>query len=241
MLAISVSFKYKSKFYSPDNYEVACIHFVVGYSIIEPSQFNVSILTDTFPIYYYSKYILYQLPYTILQQNEKDSVINSKKAYRYFLFQKGGKGGYLFESIVGKEKGIEFPVDSFLADRAYYPLKLDSTHLNYDHLNEVIFDSTTQSVTEKYTVKDLYKGKYFDTSYYYYSKIIDMPFSLSHQLDSVRNMKLYKVRFDFAKTFSKEKNRIIPRREYFYEAYPFKLLDPVKMKNDYQKLIALSH
>jgi len=240
ILAILVSFKNKREFCSPDNYEVTCIHFVVGYSIIEPANFTVSNLTDTFPIYYYSNYILYQLPYTILQQNEKDSVINSKRSYRYFLFQRGGKKGCLFESIVGKEKGREFPVDSFLADRAYYPLQLDSTHINYDHLDEAKFDSATQNLTERYTVKDKYRGKYFDTSYYYYSNKTEIQFSLSHQLDSAKNMKLYKVRFVFAKNFLKENNRIIPRREYFYELYPFKLADPVQIKNEYQKLIELS-
>jgi len=59
-------------------------------------------------------------------------------------------------------------------------------------------------------------------------------------LDSAKNMKLYKVRFVFAKNFLKENNRIIPRREYFYELYPFKLADPVQIKNEYQKLIELS-
>jgi hypothetical protein len=83
----------------------------------------------------------------------------------------------------------------------------------YDTLAKRQFNKN--HLVEKYVIRKAFKGKYFDTTYYSFSKdFIDMPYTLSSELDSARKMKLYKVRFIFSETIAEPRK---PKREFSYE------------------------
>jgi hypothetical protein len=187
------------------------INLIVNYPIvIANEQVKISNLRDTISIIYFNDYVLYQLPGT--REFETDKKIPGTETY--FICRKKASNGFLFNSINDNNKGMNFPVDSFLKNRAFAGVNFDIN--SNDTLIEVSKEGEF-SFLEKYISKTNTET-YPDSIYYYFiNKFKNIDYSLSPKLDSIKGKKLYKVRLIYNNKFSSSEKVMLPKREILFE------------------------
>jgi hypothetical protein len=175
--------------------------------------------TDSLSILYQDSFVLYRIPYTHstteVLTNEKDSVIEEPRIreelrYEYFIFKKGDQYGYRYDSFAAKQYQKRL-VDSFLAVKSFTTVKL------FDLSNDSLISSKklNDEIQETYIPKIKVDSTYCDTSYYYFtSKMPRTILSLSKELDSLKDMKLYKARLLY------NSSGTLPKREIYFELKP---------------------
>jgi hypothetical protein len=184
----------------------------VSYPIFVKNNINNLLLDDTIHIYQRDSTVLYKF---IPSRNFND---NSKIKFteNYFAYKIGDKQGIFFRnpnSNISNYSTVN--TDSVLKSYAYGDLKF-----NIDE-NYVLQDSSTSlnsNLIEVYSTKNKL-NKVFDTAYFYYKKNqwAYNIFSFSRDLDSIKKLKLYKVKLIANKNFSTIENIEIPKKEYLFE------------------------
>jgi len=202
---------------SQTNEKLTSIELRVNYPLSfykEKNETKIYNLKDTIQIWYYSNCSLYRLPPTLDFKTGKK--INGTEPY--FLFNKNNKFGFLFTSLKDKNIGIRYPVDSFLSNRGMkgkdFDIPPDSLWKRIDYEKEMNNDS----FLEKYAAVKAADETIFDSIYYYYSKNFrNTEYSFSRKLDSIKRMKLYKIRLVYNEEFSPSSKSILPKREFIFE------------------------
>lgn len=195
LTSIELSFSYPVSFYK------------------EKDEIKIYNITDTLLIFYYSDYILYRLSGT--KKFETGEKIAGSEPY--FIFNKKSKSGFLFSSLNDSSMGTKFPIDSFLANRGARGKDFDFPVDSAWSLVEVVRNNQS-IIIDKYGFIKQGDETTIDSIYYYYAKNMnDIQYSLSKKLDSIKAMKLFKIRMLYNEKFSPSSSSTLPRREIVFE------------------------
>jgi len=208
--------------------DLKCLGLCFNYPLSaykENDEIKIYNLKDTILIFYYSDYILYRLsPTIIFETGEK-----LKGTEPYFIYNKKDDFGFLFTSLNDSSKGTKYPVDSFLANRG---LKGKDFDIPIDSLWSLTEEIKVKEdiLLEKYGPLKLGDETTIDSIYYYYSKAMNkIEYSFSKKLDSIKAMKLFKVRFLYNERTSTANKIILPKRELSFELIEESVLNPQKI------------
>jgi len=214
--ALMILFLFLGSYTCSKKSDLKCLGLCFNYPISiykENDEIKIYNLKDTILIFYYSDYILYRLSPTIrFETGEK-----LKGTEPYFVYNKKDDFGFLFSSINDSSKGTKYPVDSFLANRGLKGKDFD-----------IPIDSLWSLADEIMVKEDILMVKYgslkqgdettIDSIYYYYSKNMNkIEYSFSKKLDSIKAMKLFKIRFLYNERTSTDNKIILPKRELSFE------------------------
>ena len=194
--------------------ELKRINLTVNYPIVIMNDgvhdaVNLFNLKDTVWIFYYDSKVLYRLSES--RNLETDKKIAGTEAW--FIYHEKAKHGFLFNSISDSSRGLKLLVDSFLNNRAYASANFD---IPSDSLLIKAQDNEVKFV-EKYYTKE-HNENYPDSIYYYFTnELKNIDYTFSRKLESLKNMKLYKVRLLYNETFSPSYKAMIPKREFLFE------------------------
>lgn len=228
LIAIKAAIVAFIAFYALEGYESASsrtlqdnqhIQLIVSYPLVQMPGAKLTDLPDTVHYYYNDNYVAVALPVRRSIENS-ERILQQSISYSWFIYKKGGSYGYWFDSSdAGSSKKLK--VDSILFNRGY-ATKFD---ISSDTLVGKNVDKKTGIIEEKYVPKRNYGEYYFDSLFYYYSPGMRyLKYSLSANLDSLKQMKLYKVRLCYNDRYSPSQGVIIPRRAFSFEIreLPFK-------------------
>lgn len=172
---------------------------------------DIGNLADSLSIIYYGNNIIYEIP-NYLSVEKNDSIVSTNTIFHYFAYQKGAEIGFWFDSInsiikkkenifnVHKEKTFLSPPDLF------------------DEKNNILI-STNRNKGD-YTLIETYVSKikkditYCDTmKVYYKSELKNFDYSISKKLDSIKKLKVSKIRLIYNSKFIKNYSYELPKRE----------------------------
>ncbi|HEY5772437.1 MAG TPA: hypothetical protein VIS75_07410, partial [Chitinophagaceae bacterium] len=137
--------------------------------------------------------------------------------------------GFLFTSINDSSRGKKYLVDSFLANRGLKGKDFDIPIDSLWSLTEVI-KVKEDILFEKYGSLKQGDETTIDSIYYYYSKDMNkIEYSFSKKLDSIKAMKLFKVRFLYNERTSTSNKIILPKRELSFELIEETASNPQKI------------
>ncbi|MDB5226633.1 MAG: hypothetical protein JWN78_826 [Bacteroidota bacterium] len=147
--------------------------------------------SDTTKLYSYKNIVMYRIPYRF------DSLLNNRPLlketrYHYFVYAKDSSCGYNYDPMRPELDNKRYSVDSI--DAATFVTTADELFKQ----NDLLLQSTHKEVSAIHEIY-LAKSKVNATSpqstveYFYAKRSNDPFFSLSKQLDSIKEMKLYKV------------------------------------------------
>lgn len=209
ILIISIS----CKFLKHKDIKPTCIELIVNYPILKPETGQLTNLTDTIPIFYLDNFTLYKLPFTKSIENE-NGILSVEKAYAYFIHKTKSTCGIWFNSLRDSNNGVLLPVDSVLKKRAYltdFGILVDSMNKKYSLFENMIY-------LEKYVFRKKATEMSFDSVYLYYNKHLnEIQYSFSPKLDSVRKLKLFKIRLLYNEANSPLYSFLLPKREFLFE------------------------
>jgi hypothetical protein len=167
----------------------------------ENEIFNIK---DTLLIFYYKDLVLYKIPFfhnysrtTIDKEGEvvREELIHSELKFQYLIHKQGDSIGLRYDSIDAKSGQI-FSVDSFLTTKLVTNIgSFINNNKGKDSLVYTQYDKKRFLLTEKYVPKVKIDASYYDSAILCYSKINNSEFSFSRELDSLKEMKLYRIRF----------------------------------------------
>ena len=174
------------------------ITIIANYDFVMVDKGEFIHVEDSFSVTYYKDFILYQVTETyevvmpILKNDTvEEKIISSEVRYKHYVYKANSPRGYKYDSLKAlTNRG--FTVDSFLAAKAFAKFKF------YDKANDTLVESAidpkTKVLTEKYIPRIKYDETYPDSSYRYFSDhdLMNVEFSFSKYLDSVKNKKLFK-------------------------------------------------
>jgi hypothetical protein len=190
------------------------INLIINYPIVIMNDgvhdaVNFFNLKDTVWIFYYDSKVLYRLSETRNLETDKKMLGTEK----WFIYREKAEYGFLFNSISDSSRGLKLLVDSFLNNRAY-------ASANFDIPSDSLFakaQNKGEKFVEKYYSKE-HTENYPDSIYYYFTnELKNIGYTFSRKLDSLKNMKLYKVRLLYNETFSLSYKAVIPKREFLFE------------------------
>ena len=171
----------------------------------------------TFSVYYMDDMVLYHLGYHF------DSSVNNalvKEEYRryFFVYRKGERMGYRFDPNDSRKAGYH-PVDSLLYKQALGSFSWE----NLAAIKPIAsFDTTSGTLEEIYTNKEM-EG---DTVWLYFSqRFKEYDFSLSRKLDSLKNLKLFKILVHNSPFYDTTINKTLPEKNSYF------LLEQGKLDN----------
>ena len=191
----------------------------------ENNKIKIYDIKDTILIFYYSDYVVYRLSAT--RQFETGEKLKGTEPY--FIYNKKNDFGFLFNSLNDSSQGIKYPLDSFLANRGLKGKDFDIPVDSLWSLTEVV-KIKKNSLLEKYTSLKQGDETTIDSIYYYYSKDMNkIEYSFSKKLDSIRAMKLYKIRLLYNQRISVSNEVLLPKRELSFEIITENVYDPRKI------------
>jgi hypothetical protein len=192
-------------------------HYPTNY-YLDKSNPVINILKDTLIIFFFDKSIIYKLSPTANFKTEQ----NISGTEHYFIRNRFEKFGYLFESLHDQTHSERFEADSFIVNNA-----LGGLHFEYPKeqdgykLSSSVEDSAKSLRIEKFSKQSKLNDESPDTIFYYYSRVFPKTeYSFSKNLDSIKGMKLFKMRIFFNAGFSVEKKMFLPAREMLFQLQP---------------------
>jgi len=193
---------------------VKSLNLIINYPLIiyQNDKVKYSDLLDTITIYYVNECIIYKLP-PIKSFQDNKSIPNSEP---FFIYRKNSKIGTLYDSINKVSKGMIVNVDSFLLNRASTGLKIDFSNSSWYRFESI---GDHNHLLEKYVPHEPSKDPdSIDSAFFYYTdKLKDYDYSFSRKNDSIRNMKMYRIRLLYNSKIFNRRNMYLPKREIFYE------------------------
>lgn len=163
-------------------------------------------------IYYYHDQILYYSSYTFNLHTSFDAPPIQEIRYRYFVYTKGKSCGFVNDKYKS-EFNKRVAVDSMLkmewtTQFGFYPFNCNVVFISENK------NANTGELHERYSFKGGNNNSMSGTiDLYFSSRLKISEFSLSKELDSMKNMKLYKVYIVNNSRFIKEHNITLDKIE----------------------------
>jgi hypothetical protein len=151
--------------------------------------------TLSIPIYYYKNLIAYKLFYTIIKKWDKDgNIADKEEQYQLFVFEKGSKKGYLYDSYSSQKSNV-VPVDSMITDVIWCEQNSAQYYKTFERNFVELLSSDKSADNSMLHETYSYRRKGDSTAYgtfklVFTSKLQNIPFSMSRELDSIKGMKL---------------------------------------------------
>ena len=235
-VVLAISLALLGSFTCSKNQPISSIELIYNYPASlykEKDEIKIYNIQDTIRIFYYGDYVLYQL--SASRKFETDEIIAGTE--QFFIFKRDNKYGFLIPSIGNSALETKFQVDSFLSNRGMkgkdFDLLPDSSWSLIDETKD-----KESNVIERYAPIKPGDEASIDSIYYYYTrKMNDVQYSLSKKLDSVKSMKLFKVRMIYNEKFSKPKKITLPRREVLFEIRKIQPKDPEKINGLFERFL----
>jgi hypothetical protein len=223
-------------YYKIKDVPIRAINIVASTPMVRSENGQLINLADTIKIIYHENSILFLIPYfdqliNIVTNKSGDvlgeKLIKQELRYKLFIYRKGSVHGFMYDSLTAKN-GEKLSVDSLLSERSFQNMKFFSVYKSSnDSLIETLTDSKKEFLTEKYLTKVKYDESYNDTTYLYYAKKLNgIDFSFSKELDSIKNMKLFKIRYIYNSLQSDKYSFVIPKREFLFEIMEVPVANP---------------
>jgi phage antirepressor YoqD-like protein len=179
-------------------------------------------LVDSVKLIYYKTFILFQIPYT--EEHSKvywdstgephEQLIRNELKHTYFIYEKADSIGFEYKSLNGKFFQTK-NVDTFLNTKVFGNIVF------YDRENDILIKTeklNSNVLLEKHTPKVKFDNSYSDSLYFYFSdKFKLLNYSLSKELDSIKQKKLFKVVLIYNSGYDTVYRLQMPRREYIFE------------------------
>jgi hypothetical protein len=148
------------------------------------------------------------------RQISEKITLDTIKSY-YIVYHIKNSYGYLYDSI-NTIKPLRISIDSFQRVKLFKDFPFYTAN---DIVKASEKNNTVPYLIEKTAPKDKPDDTYPDSSYYYYTKgFKNAAYTFSKQMDSARNMKLYKVRLIYVPIKKGGKYDFdVPRREFNFE------------------------
>lgn len=190
---------------------------------------EVYLVSDRVEIYYFNDLVLYQIPQTKFisevywdsQGNMIDSVVETKFENRYFVYKAKESFGYTYKSL-DEEKRSKSSVDTFLMTTVLNNIIFFERH-NFKFIEEKQIN--TNVVQEKYLPKKI-DASYCDTMIFFYNKKYNhLRYSLSGELDSLKQSKMFKVIGVYNPFYDSSKKKQIPGTELVFEIKPIQVYE----------------
>jgi hypothetical protein len=189
-------------------------------------------LRDSFSIIYFNDFIAYGFPY-LKAMEDQERIISKEVKYHFFVYKKGETQGQYFDSI-NANLSREVNVDSVLKSKAF--LGFNFYDMGNDSLVESIRQLGNNEMLEKHIPKIRYDQSYGDTTFYYYSdRFKKIDFSFSKILESVTDLKIFKIRIVYNEQFYKGYSFKFPPREFLFELKEFPILYTEELLSFFKK------
>ncbi len=203
------------------------IRITINLPIVYPDGKLINV-TDSLILIYFGDNVIYKIPkisyeYDPSIEKPSNEFLSSKFVikdiyYNYFVLKKHSNVGIYYDSL-GAIIESHISADSF-----FNSMGLPGCSL-YESIYSSSNDSLSQSikldgscVVDKYITKVKFNENYNDTTYLYYDQSFSkVPFSFCNTLDSVKKIKLYRSRFIYNESYSVQFNRMLPKRELWFE------------------------
>lgn len=215
-VVLSISFVILGSFTCSKNYRTNSVELIIKFPARiykEKNEIKVYHILDTVRIFYYEDYVLYRLPGRRIFETEE--IIAGTEPY--FIFNRKNTHGFLFTSLKDSSLPTKLQVDSFLANRG---MKGKDFDLLPDSVWSLIGETNDKenSIVEKYVLIKPGDETSIDSISYYYTKTMDdVRYSFSKKLDSIKSMKLFRIRMVYNEKFDKHQNITLPQREIVFE------------------------
>jgi hypothetical protein len=201
-------------------------------------------MNDSLTIFYYQGITLYRIFIPVTSSillNDKNRNVTGEKILKteiksqYFIHRKDDVIGYKFDSL-NATSFTKLRVDSFLLKKA-----LTSFKKFYNKTNDSLVENIKMPdniVIEKYIPKLKYDDSYGDSTYLYFSNDLNLKkfeFSFSEEVESIKHMKLFKIRYIY-NSVSKENHSLnTPKREFLFELKKTPINDQQKIISFFEK------
>ncbi|PXY41633.1 hypothetical protein DMB65_06695 [Flavobacterium cheongpyeongense] len=166
------------------------------------SNGDVGNVTDSLSIIYKGNNIIYEIPYYYYSK-KKETLGRTKTIFKYFVYQNGSELGTWFDSINAPNKKTEKIINIHKEKTILSPPDL------FDETNDVLINTIRNK--EGYTTIETYIPKFKkDLTYpdtmkvYYKNRLKNIDYSLSKKLDSLKKLKVFKIRFIFNTKLTKD-------------------------------------
>ena len=218
--------------------KISCIQFIFDMPQLS-SNGSIFEYNGFFNIYHYSDLVMYEFNYwndTITEKGE----LKEGNERTLFIFKRNEKYGYEYD--MGRKKGIkkQLLVDSLLEMFAFKNAKWDIMLSDTPYLT--IYDSARGILQDIYVTNLPNDPMINDSTYCYYSDRLDsLDYSLSPKMDSIKGMKLYRFVMVHDPIYSKENNKMIPKRVFNIEILSIPVKDPeekLEYFKRYRKMIS---
>lgn len=202
---------------------LTAVSIITQFPLVTDDKGGVKYYIDTITKFSYGSLVVYQLAQT--REAATDEKIPGTS--QYFVYKESRPKGYLFSSYNDSSLGKILNVDSMLKMSSFAeanaPVLPDSTWAIF----RAEENDKKQALFEMYYAKTDNGCAACDSIYYYFdSRMNNLHHSLSHNLDSARRMKLYRIRCLFNEKFSTRDNVMLPKREFFLELFEPTVTDP---------------
>jgi hypothetical protein len=181
---------------------------------------------DYFNIYFFENLTLFEFR-NKFDSVDKDGLIKKGILNSYFAFEKGSKQGIIYDSPPGSKNDSKLSVDSMLRKRALKSMQWDKI-LNLK-LVKSSYDNSHDVLEEVYGNQKIEKGNRDTIRLYYSKKLMTYDYTFSRELDSLKKMKLFKIRLQYEETYSKEYKITFPKRETYFEMQEIPVGDSKKV------------
>ncbi|MBK7884726.1 MAG: hypothetical protein IPJ81_13795 [Chitinophagaceae bacterium] len=176
------------------NNEIRCIQVKQVFPVIQKDGKVPKYDSNFVKIYYYKDMAMYHLGYHYSYTKNKVRLITEDRDH-FFIHKKGEVFGYDYDKNKS-EFGVKMPVDSLL----------NKQWISVTQIYPMIFENSSTLVSSKWNLDSsildemyIYRSKQ-DTAMTgsvhlsFTNKMMDINYSMSKELDSMKNMKLYKAK-----------------------------------------------
>jgi hypothetical protein len=193
-------------------------------------------------IFFKDNFILYKIPYHH-SFVFKDSTTHQTR-HDFFIFEKNHDTGYNYNAY-DADDNRKMRVDSVLKQKPFTQLNAFYKLFEKDELILVssFHDSLGHYLEEKYVAREKKNFSDFDSAFFYFTDQLDgIDFSLMRSLDSVKKLKLFRLRFLTIPTYYPEYKIFVKEREFYFDVKEIAVADSNEIlryferyKKDYYK------
>lgn len=184
------------------------MHFPQSFHVLDKNRFVY--LKDTLALFYYKDSVLFRLRPAFVFETD----IPIAGTSTYFIYKQTDSVGFLFQSK--DAHGTKMNLDSFLAKNMIHGEEFYASYYYPDKAGPAI-KKKGQTVIETFYGRQRPDGLRPDSaSYYFTTAFSDLPYTFSKKLDSVKGMRLYKVRL-FSDSVAMPNKVMSPPREFLFE------------------------
>jgi hypothetical protein len=201
----------------PASAVIRCINVTYKLPIVDEKTGNVFSIQDSCKMFFKDNLIMYKIDYRH-RFIFKDSTVNQIRS-DFFIYEKNHDTGYNYNAYE-PENNRKMRVDSVLGYKAFTQLNI---FYQLFQKNELILvssfdDSLPHYLEEKYVTRGKKDLSDFDTAFFYFTDKLDgIDFSLMKSLDSVKKLKLFRLRFLTIPTYYPEYKISVKEREFYFD------------------------